>query len=158
MEQKHKSVEEMWKDYLISINHDINNTDKNYTSWYFCDNEESANDLAKLVKQGIKRATTSLYCFYEEEDEALPKAGNLSVITDWQGIAQCIIEIKRVTVLPFNEVTEEFAETEGEGDKSLKYWKEAHIHFFNRDLKGQGKEFKEDMLVVCEEFQVVYKQ
>ena len=157
MVEENKSVKEMWKNYLMSIGEDVIKTNKEYTSWHFCDTEESANNLAKLTKQGIKRATTGLYYFYEIEGETLPKVGDLSIIINWQGTAQCIIETKKVTILPFKEVTEEFAEIEGEGDKSLKYWRKAHIQFFNRELEEHNKEFSEDMLVVIEEFEMVYK-
>mgnify|MGYP004578500379 CR=1 FL=1 len=57
----------------------------------------------------------------------------------------------------FSKVGEEFAYREGEGDKSLKYWREAHTESFTCELKEFNKEFNEDMLVVCEEFEVVYK-
>ena len=157
MVKENKSVKEMWENYLMSIGDDIINTNKNYTSWQFCDNEESANNLAELVRQGTKRATTGLYYFYEIEGETLPKTGDFSIIIDWYGIAQCIIETKKVTILPFKEVTKKQAEIEGEGDKSLKYWSEAHIKFFNRELKEHNKEFSADMLVVFEEFEIVYK-
>lgn len=157
MVQEHKTVKEMWGNYLISIDQDIINTNKKYTSWHFCDNEEDANNLAELVKQGVKRATTGLYYLYEVEDEPLPKLGDLSIIIDWQGKAQCIIEIRKVTLLPFKEVNEEFAEIEGEGDKSLKYWREVHINAFNRHLEEHKKEFRENMLVVFQEFETVYK-
>lgn len=156
MIEEHKSVKKMWENYLASIGHDISNINKNYNSWHFCDNEKDANDLAELVKQGVKRATTGLYYFYELESEALPKVGDLNIITDWQGKAQCIIETKKVALLPFKDVTEKFAEIEGEGDKSLKYWREVHIDAFNRQLKEYNMEFMEDMLVVCEEFKTAY--
>lgn len=157
MLQEHKSVKEMWENYLTSIGHDIANTNKKYTSWHFCDNENDANDLAELVKEEVKRATTSLYYLYEVEGDTLPKVSDLAIIIDWYGQAQCIIETKRVTILPFKEVTEEFAKIEGEGDKTLKYWREAHINAFNRHLKNYNKKLSEDMLVVCEEFEAVYK-
>jgi uncharacterized protein YhfF len=157
MLQEHKSVKEMWTNYLMSIGHDIVNTNKEYISWHFCDNEEDANNLAELVKQGIKRATTGLYYLYEIEGDTLPKDGDLNIIIDWQGKAQCIIETKKVTILPFENVTEEFAKIEGEGDMSLKYWQEVHINAFNRHLKNYKMKFSKDMLVVCEEFETVYK-
>lgn len=157
MGQEHKSVSEMWRNYLSSIGDDIINTNKKYSSWHFCDNEGDANDLAELVKQGVKRATTGLYYLYEVDDETLPKVGELNIIIDWQGKGKCIIEMKKVTLLPFKEVNEEFAKIEGEGDKSLKYWREVHINAFNRHLKEYNKEFIEDMLVVCQEFETVYK-
>lgn len=157
MELEHKSVKEMWNNYLLSSGQDIMSFKKSYQTWHFCDNEKDADELAELVKQGIKRATTSLYCFYEAEGEALPKEGDLNIITDWNGFAKCVIQTKNVTIEPFHEVSEEFARTEGEGDKSLKYWREAHINAFNRGLTEYKMEFKVDMLVVCEEFEVVYQ-
>jgi uncharacterized protein YhfF len=156
MLQEHKSVKEMWESYLISIGDNIADTNKKYISWHFCDNEEDANDLAELVKQGVKRATTSLYDLYEIEGDALPEEGDLDIITDWHGQAQCIIETKKVTIVPFKEVTEAFAHTEGEGDKTLKYWKEVHINAFSRELESFDKKFSEDMLVLCVEFEMVY--
>ena len=157
MEQQDKSVKEMWGNYLISsINNDTTNTNKKYDSWHFCDNEEDANELAELVKKGIKRATTGLYYFYEIENEELPKVGDLNIIINWQGRAQCIIETKKINLIPFKDVTEEFARVEGEGDGSLKYWQEVHIKAFNRQLVELDIKFKEDMLVVCEEFEIVF--
>lgn len=154
MEKEHKSVTEMWGKYLNSLD---DNADKNYASWYFCDNERSANELADLVKSGEKRATASLLYWYEVEGELLPKVGDLNIITNWDGIAQCIIETKKITIIPFEDVSEEFARTEGEGDKSLEYWRRVHIEFFTKELESIGKKFSKDMRVVCEEFEVVYK-
>ena len=64
---------------------------------------------------------------------------------------------RKVTILPFKYVTEEFAIMEGEGDKSLEYWRNVHIKFFTEELKEVGKQFNEDMNIVYEEFEVVFK-
>ena len=151
-----KSVLEMWEKYLRSIGEDPEGTDLTYESWYFCDNEEDANELAQLVLEGTKRATASLYRSYEFENEKVPEVGQHVIITDWNGIAKCIIKSSKVTILPFRDITEEHARIEGEGDKSLKYWREGHIRFFTRECQVMGLEFNEDMLVVFEEFKVVY--
>jgi len=45
---EHKSVKEMWENYLISAGYDIANTNKKYTSWHFCDNEEDANKFSGI--------------------------------------------------------------------------------------------------------------
>lgn len=58
--------------------------------------------------------------------------------------------------MPFNKVDAGFAFREGEGDKSLNYWREAHVKFFTKELGPEGIPFSEDMLVVCEEFEVEY--
>ncbi|MHB8129970.1 MAG: ASCH domain-containing protein [Mobilitalea sp.] len=154
----HKSVLAMWKEYLTTIGEDEENTLKSYTSWHFCDNEEDANDLAELVLLGTKRATASLYLSYEYEKEDLPKIGKHSIIMDWSNDARCILETIKIDIVPYQEVTESFAATEGEGDKSLDYWRRAHWSYFSREMEAMGSEASEDMLVVCEEFKVVYKK
>ena len=73
-----------------------------------------------------------------------------------QGV--CVIQTHKVTVVPFSEVTAEHAYKEGEGDKSLDYWREVHEKFFAECLNEVGLKFTSDMKVVCEEFAVVYKQ
>lgn len=63
-----------------------------------------------------------------------------------------------MTVVPFSEVTAEHAYKEGEGDKSLDYWREVHEKFFAECLNEVGLKFTSDMKVVCEEFSVVFKE
>lgn len=157
MKQEHISVKEMWKKYLLSIGESVDNTTKTYESWFFCDDEKSARSLADLVLQEIKKATASLQYTYELENEPIPKVGDLSIITDWNGIAQCIIRATKINIVPFKDVTNEFAAKEGEGDKTLSYWRKVHWDFFSRDLKKYGKDLQDDMPIICEEFELVYK-
>jgi len=126
------------------------------TAFYFHDCEEFANALAQLVLDGTKRATTGLLWSYEAENEALPEVGQLSIVTDFAGAPLCVIEATTVDVVPFEDVTEAYANREGEGDKSLRYWRDAHWSFFERECERIGKEPSARMLVVCEEFDVVY--
>lgn len=156
MAKGHKTVKEMWKKYLSTIGENINNSGKTYESWYFCNNEKDANELAGLVKKGIKKATASLHCLYEIENELIPKVDDYAVITNWKGVAQSIIQITSINTIPFKEVTEELAAKEGEGDKTLSFWRKVHRKVFTLELKEYSKKFSEDMLVVCEEFAVVY--
>lgn len=151
------SVKEMWKNYLLRIGESIDDTDKGYESWSFCDNKLDANELSDLVKSGVKCATTSLFLCYEVENEPIPKVGDLSIVTDWEGMAQSVIEIIKVEVISFNDVTREFAYKEGEGDRSLSHWRRVHIDFFSRVTADLHKEFNQEMLVVCEEFKLVNK-
>jgi uncharacterized protein YhfF len=97
-----------------------------YEAFHFDDNEPSANELARLVLAGTKRATASLVWSLEAEHTPPPKPGDLSVVTDWQGKPLCVIETQAVAIVPFEEVSEEFAAAEGEGDGSLRRWREDH--------------------------------
>ncbi|MBB2481932.1 ASCH domain-containing protein [Bacillus sp. APMAM] len=112
-------------------------------------------NLAQLVVEGIKTATCSAHIFYELENEPLPTTDDYSIILNSQDKPVAIIKTIDVKVLPMNEVPEEFAVAEGEGDRTYRYWKEAHEKFFQSELKKIGKEFREDMLLVCERFEVV---
>lgn len=148
-------MDSLLKEYLILVGRDEEDVD--YDTWYFGDNKELADELFDLVIKGEKTATTSLHCLYEFENEEIPKENSFSVVTDYEGNRKCIIETKKVTVLPFSEVKKEFAFKEGEDDKTLESWQREHIKFFNRELEKYNKTFSEDMLVVCEEFECVYK-
>ena len=86
-----------------------------------------------------------------------PQPGDLSIVTDWSGRPLCVIETQSVEIMPFREVTAEFAAIEGEGDGSLTYWQEGHRRYFKRECARVGREFDEDMLVACECFKVVYR-
>ena len=141
MAKEHKTVKEMWKKYLSTIRENINDTGKTYESWYFCNNEKDANELAGLVKKGIKKATASLYGLYEIENEPIPKVGDYVIITNWKGIAQCIIQVININIIPFKDVAEEFAAKEGEGEKTLSFWRKVHRKFFTRELKEHIKKF-----------------
>ena len=81
----------------------------------------------------------------------------ITVVLDGRGNPLCIVETNEVTIRKYNEVDDEFAQAEGEGDFSLDYWRQAHKNFFSRILPKIGKEFSEDMPLVCERFQVIYK-
>ena len=51
----------------------------------------------------------------------------------------------------------DFARAEGEDDLTLESWRAGHKRFFTRTRAPIGKEFTEDMPLVCERFRVIYK-
>lgn len=128
---------------------------KNIPSWYFCDNESDANVCAELVVAGIKRATSPSLWGLEQRNELLPKQGELNIVTDWAGNPVCVIQTTSVEIVPFCDISEEYAFEEGEGDKSLCYWKDVHWSYYQRELAEFDIEPDETMPIVCERFQVV---
>lgn len=137
------TAEEMWR---------LSGLDGNYDAWAFGDDP---NKLAELVRKGIKTATCSAYVFYEIEGEEMPKAGDYSVVLDADGNAVCIIKTTKVYLTTFDQVSQDHAFKEGEGDRSLEYWKCVHKEFFTEELKTIGRKFNEKMKLVCEEFETV---
>ncbi|MGO3817969.1 MAG: ASCH domain-containing protein [Staphylococcus equorum] len=124
-----------------------------FDAWSFGVDED---ELADLVKKGMKTATTSGLSSYKVEEEALPQVGDISVVLNEKVNPQCIIETTRVYQTPFNDVTEHHAYLEGEGDKSLAHWRQAHIEFFESYYAELGIPFDESEIMVCEEFKLLY--
>jgi len=123
----------------------------------FGDSAELADKLLALVLAGVKTATCSSVWEWESDGEEIPKVGMLSLILDGANNPKCIIETTEITIRKYSEVDEVFASDEGEGDRSLDYWREAHKGYFSRVLPKIGREFSEDMPLVCERFKIIYK-
>lgn len=121
----------------------------------FGDTPDMADRLGARVVQGLKTATTSALWAYRP-DETVPAVGHLSIVLDGGEKPLCVIETTDVRQLPFAEVDAAFARDEGEGDRSLAYWREAHERFFSKTLPQVGKTFAKDMPVLCERFRVVW--
>ena len=144
------TAEEMWG--IFAKENNIENEE--YEAWAYGDDPDT---LAELTVKGIKTATCSAYYGYENEGEELPKEGEYSVILNSKDEAVCVTKNVRVYIERFKDISREHAYKEGEGDRSLEYWRKVHIDFFTKELGEAGVEFNEDMKVVCEEFTVVFK-
>lgn len=154
--QLSKDQREYWETYQKAIGQDVSALF--YEAFHFDDNKEDANALVQLVLAGTKRATAGLLWSHEAEQKPLPRPGVLSIVTNWNSEPLCIIETTKVAVVPFGSVSEEFAATEGEGDKTLEYWRKAHWSYFGRECVRIGREPSLHMPVVCEQFRVVYPE
>ncbi|CAN5454423.1 hypothetical protein BH09PSE6_BH09PSE6_18780 [soil metagenome] len=148
------AVRAFWDGYLATAAPDA--PSRFIEVFCFTDNKQGADELAALVLGGAKRATASLLWGYETDRNPLPYPGSLSVVTDWSGVPCCVIETRSVDIVAFGDVDQVFAETEGEGDKSLRYWREAHWAFFTRECQRLRRQPNSRMPVVCERFEVVW--
>ena len=125
-----------------------------YEAWSF---GEAADKLADLVIQGIKTATCSAYDLYLINNEPLPRVGDYSVILNSDKEPVCIIKTVKVYVTEFQQVSLEHAFKEGEGDRSLAYWRQVHEKFLRNELGSVHRCFDMHTKVVCEEFELVFK-
>jgi uncharacterized protein YhfF len=126
------SVLKFWRDYVKSLPAGLYRQKMPADVFAFGDSRELADRLAMLVLEGVKTATCSALWTYEDEQKPPPQKGDHSVVLDGNGVPVAVIETIEVFVVPFNEVPERFAYDEGEGDRSLAYWREAHRKCFSR--------------------------
>lgn len=151
------SVEALWIRYCIEVQGQVHPDDRAplCDAFYFCDNAADADTCADLVARGVKRATACSLAELEREGRELPQAGDMAIVTTWDGQAVALIQTTDVTVRRFGDVDPAFAAAEGEGDGSLAWWRDAHHSYYARVLAGSGVMVDEDLLIACETFECV---
>ncbi|ALV22519.1 MULTISPECIES: ASCH domain-containing protein [Carnobacterium] len=143
-------AKQMWNNF-IQLHPEYQ--DSAYSAWSY---GAIPDQLAELTLKNIKTATTSAYELYALEDEPLPQVNELSIILDSNDNAICMTKTTKVYVVPLNEVSAEHAFKEGEGDRTLTYWRKEHIDFFTKIYQETNLRFSENIPVVCEEFEMIY--
>lgn len=144
----------MWEEFIAR--HPEYKHESQPESYFFCDNKKDANDCAELVLKGLKQATSTSLWWFKQHKAALPKVGDLAIVTNWDGQAIAIIKTTKVEQVPFNNISDDYASIEGEGDRSLAYWKKVHWDFYSREMKPFGEKPTKDMIIVCEQFKMIW--
>ncbi|WP_207871761.1 hypothetical protein DOK78_000158 [Enterococcus sp. DIV2402] len=125
-------------------------------AWMFGDgSEKMGNELGQLVVQGLKTGTCSAKCIHELEEENIPAVGGYEIVLDGQNNPLAIIQYTKIEIVPMNEVSQEFAVSEGEGDLSYEYWYQEHEKFFRWELGQYSLPFTPTIELVCQSFKVV---
>lgn len=124
-------------------------------AWAFGATPRQADELLELVLSGTKTETASSLWDYEFDDEPLPVENSFSIVLDGRGLPAAVIQTVSVSIVPFSDVTEAHAYAEGEGDRSLRSWREDHEHYW-REHSSDARRFDLQMPVVCEQLRLVY--
>lgn len=149
----HPSVKQLWDRYR-SVDPDAPATVP--IAYCFCDNPKDAQELLDLVLAGRKRATASSLAELRMAGDPVPRPGDFAIVTDWNGEAKAVIRTHAVDLRKFHEVDAAFAHAEGEGDRSLAWWRDAHREYYRRVLAESGCQVDDDLEIVCEYFDLVF--
>ena len=152
-----ETIKAYWQKFLSTLPADSTYRTRPYIAEGWGDSPEMADELGALIAQGTKTGTCSALWEWEAEGDPIPEVGLVTIVLEGKGEPLCIVETTEVSTRKYNEVDSDFARAEGEGDLSLAYWREAHRNFFSRVLPKIGKEFSEEMPLVCERFRMIYK-
>jgi uncharacterized protein YhfF len=112
----------------------------------FGDKAPMANELAALVAKGAKTGT----CWAAVHGDQEAAVGRQFIVTDGRDRDVAIIETVELTQRRFDQIDDEWALAEGEGDGSLEAWRKEHEAFFQREGV-----FAPNMLLWCERFKLV---
>lgn len=107
--------------------------------------------LNTLVLAGVKTATAGLLTEYAEEGEELEHVGERLVLVDDTDALAGVVEVTGAEVVPFAEVSWDFARSEGEGDRSIEEWRAGHAAYWAR----VGTPVTDDTDIVCIRFRLV---
>ncbi|WP_314427953.1 ASCH domain-containing protein [uncultured Microbacterium sp.] len=124
-------------------------------AWAFGATPEHADALLALVLEGVKTGTASSLWDYEATGDPQPYLGEFSIILDGSGEPRAVIETTSLSIVPFDAVTAEHAHAEGEGDRTLDYWRASHERYW-RAYSENPRGFAPDMPVICERFRVIH--
>ena len=124
-------------------------------AWPFGATPAHADELLALVLTGIKTGTASTVWEYEDGDEPMPQGGELSIILDGSGEPRAVIRTTALEIAPFDRVSADHAHSEGEGDRTLASWREAHERYWRR-YSGSPRGFAPDMPILCERFELLW--
>ena len=114
--------------------------------WSFGDSPALADELLAPVLAGRKTAT----CWDARDGDKGTAVDVRSIVLDGAGQARAMLETVELTQRRFDMVDEAFAFDEGEGDRSLVAWRDAHRSYFERN-----GHFAPDMLLFCERFRLI---
>lgn len=123
---------------------------------HYGDSPELSRSLLAMIRSGQKRAGTGLLWWHEHEGEPLPQVGDIEIVLTHDDKPSLITRVTRVDVLPYRNVSAEYAAIEGEGDGSLDFWRRVHWAYFSRVCASIGMVPTEDMLVVCGVFDLLH--
>ena len=104
------------------------NPDNFSDAWAFGNTPQMADELLELVLEGKKSYSKRIVPVWTRR--FLPAVdGRYEILLDGKGNPRAAIQTSKVYITKFNKVTEDHAFNEGEGDRSLAYWRQVHEAF-----------------------------
>ncbi|WP_113700001.1 ASCH domain-containing protein [Nonomuraea lactucae] len=113
---------------------------------------EMRRQLTDLTLAGVKTATAGLLALdYHAEGEPLEHVGERLALVADSGAKVAELEVVDVQLVPFAEVTWDFAQAEGEGFRSIDHWRDAHRCYWT----AEGHPVDDSSTVVCLRYRLV---
>ena len=112
-------------------------------------------DQPKLILAHQKRGTAHMAMDFEINNIPRRVTGDYWVILDPSENPIGLVRVTDVYESTFLSVPVSFSVQEGEGDMSLRFWREAHRDYFVLQCEKIGIKWDESCVVVCESFELI---
>jgi uncharacterized protein YhfF len=114
---------------------------------------ESRDTLLDFLFNGNKRATAGLLDDYLDEGEEIEHVGEIHIVVGNNNEPLGKIEVTRVEIVRFDEVSDEFALAEAEGDLTGDDFRRSHTAFW----ESCGVQVTDETQIVCIYFDLIEK-
>lgn len=147
-------LDEYWNNFLEKTNRD---KEEKCAGDLFFEGKNFINaELNSIVLAGQKTAFFTTLATFTIDEEPLPVSGELYILVDNQNKPLCVLEMESVNIIPFNEVTWDMAQKEGECS-TFGEWKEKMQEYIEDEGHVLGFDYSEDIKLVFQTFKVIYK-
>jgi uncharacterized protein YhfF len=127
-----------------------------FEAFQFGAGREMANQLARLVLDGIKTATSDLIWHMDANDKPRWHVGDEHIVLDGAWTPVAVIRTTELEDRRFCDIDDGFAYDYGEGDRTLAWWRKHMFAWYANECREIGIEPTEEMPLQCERFEVVY--
>lgn len=118
--------------------------------------EQSTEDILKLIRAGDKTGTFTLHWIPELTDHPRPAVGDCIVLIDFHGRPALLVRLTRVHSTTFGTVTAQDIAVDGSPVRSLEVWKPLHTLYWNNLLAPFGRSVSDDMGFWVERFEILF--
>ena len=144
--------QDFWQAFLEQTEAPENSYCSRYT--YFGSSEEESVEVLEQLLRGEKTAVSHCVPYYIVTRSPMPKIGDYTMVTDFYGNPCCVLKCTGVIIEPVNEITEDVAKQECQGD--LAAWQAKKVEEFQTLSKRASFHYNEGLPVLMEQVEVVY--
>lgn len=155
MKANKSAIDAFWQEYIATDPQRLKHKPQ-ADAFAFGNTDELADEIARLVLEGKKTATSMLMWELEAENRTLWNVGDEAIVLDSMGNPVCVIRTSELVVKPFNAVDEQFVYDYGEGDRSLAWWNTVMKDYYYALASKLGRRPAEGMPLIGERFCVVF--
>ena len=121
-------------------------------------NSKFAAIIMDLILTEKKRGLFGLKELQERQPEQVPVIGGVMVLVDFDGTPRGAVQTVKITPVPYKNINEEHLAVEGPDARQLNVWQKIHWPYWTQMLEPYGLEPSEDMIVVVEQFKLIYSE
>lgn len=121
----------------------------------FGNTESMSRAIIDLVRTGAKTGTFAMQWEFDGREHDAPAAGDLYIVTAFDGTPELLLRIDRVETVPFAEIGAEHTALEGPNARDVGVWRSIHEQYWNGMLTPSGRRVGPGMPVLVQRFTVL---